>query len=335
MPEATGERRPFRFGLLATAGGLLAFTGFLALARLGTILVMLAGALFLAIGLDRPVSALTRRGLSRPVAVTVMAVTLLIVLCGVSALLIPDLVDQAGEFFAELPGYLQNLAGSGAVGTRLSELLTPHNLAALAAGVIGAVASLAGALFFGGTTLLLTLFVLGGLPRIKHGAYRLVPASDRERVRELGEAMLDKVGSYLVGAVMIAFFAASAALLWCLFTGIPYPLLLALVVGVCDMIPQIGATLGSTVVILVALSVSPPLAVFTLLFFCAYQGLENWVVYPRVMSRAVKISSLAAIASALVGGALFGVLGVLVAVPVYASVQLLMREVVFPRQDAL
>jgi predicted PurR-regulated permease PerM len=76
------------------------------------------------------------------------------------------------------------------------------------------------------------------------------------------------------------------------------------------------------------------LAVATLAFFCAYQGLENWVVYPRVMSRAVKISNLAAIVAALLGGAVFGVLGVLLAVPVYASMQLLAREVLLPRQEA-
>ena len=83
-----------------------------------------------------------------------------------------------------------------------------------------------------------------------------------------------------------------------------------------------------------SLTVSVPLALGSLAFFCAYQGLENWLIYPRLMSRAVKITNLGAIVCALVGFAMLGVLGVLLAVPAYASAQLVVRAVVFPRQDA-
>jgi predicted PurR-regulated permease PerM len=75
------------------------------------------------------------------------------------------------------------------------------------------------------------------------------------------------------------------------------------------------------------------LAIVVLIFFCLYQGGENWVIYPRVMSRAVKISNLAAIVAAMAGWALFGVLGVLIAVPAYGSLQLLVQEVLIPRQE--
>jgi predicted PurR-regulated permease PerM len=328
---------PFRFGLLAGFGALLAFVALLAVRHLASILAVLVAAAFFTIGLDRPVRLLTRRGLARGWAVTVVIVLLSLLVIGALALLLPKLVAQTSAFFAALPAYLRDLLpeGDSGLAAKFGAFLTPQNVAAVAGGLLGGAASLASAVFLGITTLMVTLFLLAAFEQVKTGAYRWVAASRRDRARKLGDAMMDKVGAYLAGAVTIAVCAATAALLWCLATGIPYPLMLALIVGIADMIPQVGATLGSIIVTLTALTVSLTLALLTLGFFIAYQGLENWVVYPRLMSRAVKISNLAAIVSALIGGALMGVLGVLLAVPVYASMQLLVREVVFPRQETL
>ena len=272
---------PFVFGLLATAGALLAIVALFGIARVGTVLVMLVAATYFAIGLDRPVQLLVRRGLSRVAAVGVIALA----------------------------------------------------VAKLATGLLTGASGLVGGIAIAGTTAILALFVTASLERIRAGAYRLVVASRRERVSRLADAIQERVGGYLVGAFGIAAIAGTAALLWSLLAGVPYPVLMALVVAFFDLILQIGATIGSTVVIVVALSSSIGLAVATLIFFCSYQGLENWVVYPRVMSRAVKISNLAAIVAAMAGWALFGVLGVLIAVPAYGSVQLLVQEVLLPRQE--
>jgi predicted PurR-regulated permease PerM len=335
---------PFLFGALATAGAAIAAIAFLGLYRIGTVLAMIVAAGFFALGLDRPVSALQRRlRLRRGVSVGIVALAGLVFFCGALAIGVPPLAQQVGAFFTEVPervsaaltnGQLGGLKSSTNLPQDVSQVVTPANVAKVAAGLIGGVATLAGFVFMGLTTAILTLFVLAGLPRIRAGAYRLVVASRRDRVGLLADAVQDKVGGYLVGAVAIAVVAGTAAFLWSWIAGVPYPLVMALVVALFDLIPQVGATIGSTIVILVALSQSLGLAVATLIFFCAYQGLENWVIYPRVMSRAVKISNLAAIVAAMSGFALFGVLGVLLAVPAYASVQLIVREVVFPRQDA-
>jgi predicted PurR-regulated permease PerM len=350
VPVSYGEpgRRlrasPFLFGALATAGAAIVAVAFLGLYRIGTVIAMIVAAGFFALGLDRPVSAMQRRlSMGRGLAVTIVALAGLLFVCGVLALGVPPLAKQVGSFFGDLPerlsaalsnGRLTGLASDTDLKHDVSQVVTPANVATVAAGLIGGVGTLVGAIFVGMTTAILTLFVLGGLPRIRTGAYRLVVASRRDRVSVLADAVQDKVGGYIVGAVTVAACAGAAALLWSWLAAVPYPLVMALVVAVFDLIPQIGATIGSTIVILVALSQSLGLAVATLAFFCAYQGLENWVIYPRVMSRAVKISNLAAIVAAMSGFALFGVLGVLLAVPAYASIQLIVREVVFPRQDA-
>lgn len=343
QPGGRLRASPFLFGLLAGAGAVIAVIGFLGLQRVVTVLAMLVAALFFGLGLDRPVSWMVRRGLKRVTAVALIALAGLVFVCGGLAVGLPPLVQQAGSFFAALPqkldtalanANLHGLASTSDVHSSVSTVVTPTNVAKLAAGLLGGAASLVGAVFIGITTAMLTLFVLAGLPRIRAGAYRLVVSSRRDRIVRLGDAVQDKIGGYLVGAVAVAGCAGVAAFLWCWLAGVAYPMLMALTVALFDLIPQIGATIGSTIVILVALSTSVGLAVATLIFFCCYQGLENWVIYPRVMSHAVKISNLAAIVAAMVGWSLFGVLGVLLAVPAYASIQLLIREVVFPRQEA-
>jgi predicted PurR-regulated permease PerM len=333
---------PFLFGLLAVAGGLLAIVGLLGLRRVSTVLLMLVAATYFAIGLDRLVQLLVRRGMRRIFAVALIAVAGLAVLVAVVALAAPPLVHQIDAFFAELPAKLHKALDHSGLGQlsddtdferKVSAAVTPQNAAKLGAGLLAGASSLVSGLAILGTTAVLTLFVVASLDRIKAGAYRLVVASRRERVHRLAEAVQERIGGYLVGAVGIAAIAGTAALVWSLIAGVPYPVLMAVVVAFFDLIPQVGATIGSTVVILVALSASVGLAVATLIFFCAYQGVENWIVYPRVMSHAVKISNLAAIVAAMVGWALLGVLGVLIAVPAYGSVQLLVQEVLIPRQD--
>jgi predicted PurR-regulated permease PerM len=114
---------------------------------------------------------------------------------------------------------------------------------------------------------------------------------------------------------------------------LPYPFALAVVVAVCDLIPQIGATLGAVIVSLVGLASSVTDGVVCIVFFILYQQIENYLIYPNVMRRSVKVSDVAAVVAALVGAALFGVLGALVAIPMVAAIQLIMREVVLPSQE--
>jgi predicted PurR-regulated permease PerM len=337
-PGRSLRATPFLFGLFAAAGALVTLVAFVGVRRVGVVLMMLVAAGYFAVGLDRPVAAMVQRGLGRGTAVLIVVAAGLLLVCAVIGAGIPALMRQVDSFVADLPALLDKLEArtgvSPGITGEVADRLTPSDVAKLAVGLLSGASTLSGALFIGITTVMLTLFVLAGLDRLREGAYRLVVASRRDRVRAIAGAVEEKVGAYLVGAVGIAVIAGAAAFLWSFIVGVPYPLLMALVVALFDLIPQIGATIGSTVVILVALTQSWGVAVATLGFFCCYQGLENWVVYPRVMSRAVNISALAAIVAAMVGWSLLGVLGVLLAVPAYASVRLIVREVVFPRQDA-
>jgi predicted PurR-regulated permease PerM len=179
----------------------------------------------------------------------------------------------------------------------------------------------------------LTIYFMAAFERIKQGAYRLVPQSRRERVSLLTDEILTKVGAYMAGALAIAVLAGLSTWVLVMVLGLAYPFALAVVVAVLDLIPQIGATLGAVVVSLVGLADSLTAGIVCALFFVIYQQLENYLIYPNVMRRSVKVSDVAAVVAALLGAALFGVIGALAAIPMVAAVQLIGREVVLPAAE--
>ena len=149
----------------------------------------------------------------------------------------------------------------------------------------------------------------------------------------LTDEILNRVGGYVLGNLFTSFIAGLATFLWLLAWGVPYPVALGLFVAITDLIPLIGATLGAIGVTLVALFSGVPTGLATFAFYVAYQQFENYVLQPRVMKRAVDVAPVVTIVAALLGAALLGILGALIAVPIAAGVQLLLTEVAFPRQD--
>ena len=160
-----------------------------------------------------------------------------------------------------------------------------------------------------------------------------MPASRRVRVQAIGDEILTKVGAYMAGALTIAIIAGASAWVFLVIVGVAYPFALAVVVAVCDLIPQVGATIGAVVVSVVGFIHSIPVGIACVVFFVAYQQIENFLIYPKVMRRAVKVSDLAAIIGALLGFTLLGIVGALIAIPAVAAIQLIVREVVIPRQQ--
>jgi predicted PurR-regulated permease PerM len=182
--------------------------------------------------------------------------------------------------------------------------------------------------------LVLTIYFMAAFDRIREAGYSLVPASRRNRVRLLTDEILAKVGAYMVGALAIAVVAGASTFVLAMILGLAYPFALAVVVAVCDLIPQIGATLGAVIVSLVGFASSLTDGIVCVVFFIVYQQIENYLIYPSVMRRSVKVSDVAAVVAALLGVALFGVVGALVAIPMVAAVQLIMREVLVPAQES-
>jgi predicted PurR-regulated permease PerM len=197
-------------------------------------------------------------------------------------------------------------------------------------GVGKAILSAIGSLF---TVVILTIYFLANLPGIKRIVYRAVPRSRRARVGLLTDEMLARVGGYVLGNLATSVVAGTTSFVWLLAWGVPYPIALALFIAVTDLIPLVGATIGAIGVSTIALFHGLVPGIATIVFFIVYQQFENYILQPRVMRRTVDVAPLLTILAALIGGALLGILGALIAVPFAAAIQLLVTEVLYPRQD--
>jgi predicted PurR-regulated permease PerM len=337
------RRSPFFVGMMAAAGVAVTYGLVELLIRARSVLVLIGLALFIAAGLDPAVSWLTRRRLPRWSAVIVILLIAAGVAAGFMAAAIPPLTTQVTALIHELPHYLTTLRDHNSelgrlntrfhVQERLSRLLSTRGTA-LVGGVLGAgqlVLSAASSVL---VVIVLVVYFLAAMPRIKLFFYRLAPQSRRARVILIGDEIFDKVGGYMLGNFVTSLIAGIGTWAWLEIFGVPYALLLGLLVALLDLIPVIGSTIGGAVVSLVALTVSLPVAIATLVFYIAYRLAEDYLIVPRVMGRAVQVPAVVTVLAVLVGGALMGLIGALVAIPAAAALSLLLHEVTFRRLDA-
>ena len=343
MPGPAMDRRsPFFIGLTGAAGVVVTFVLAELILKAHSVLILVGVALFIAAGLDPAVQWLTRRRIPRPAAVLMVAVCVLAVIAGFLAAAVPPLAAQGTALAHQLPHYAHELqdhnSALGKLNTkyhlqqRLSTLLSSRG-SALIGGVLGAgelVISTASAILL---VLVLSVYFLASLPMTKLFAYRLVPHSRRPRAILIGDEILAKVGAFMLGNVLTSLIAGLGTWVWMMAWGIPYPVLLASLVALLDMIPVIGSTVGGIIVTLVALTVSLPVAIGTLAFYIAYRLAEDYLIVPRVIGHTVRIPALVSMIAVLIGGVLLGIIGALVAIPVAASIRLLLQEVTFRSLD--
>lgn len=345
VPGAPLQRHsPFYIGFFGGLGALVAY--FLASQLLlvsGTVVLVVVAA-FIAVGLAPLVDGLVARGLRRGLAVLVVALGAALAVTGFVAVIVPVLTDQVGQLVDRAPGWLDQLRSNPRVEAfeeqygvveKVQDYLTDGDFASAAfGGVLGVGIAVLSALANTFIIVVLTLYFLASLPTIKSGLYRLAPASRRRRVAALGDQILSNVGAYVAGAFVVSLVSGLTSLVFLFVVGLgEYAVALAFVVAVLGVIPMIGATLGAVVVTAIGFATDPTIGLACLVFYVVYQQVENYVIYPRVMSRSVDIPGAVIVIAALVGAGLLGVVGALLAIPTAAAVLLLVREVFVRSQD--
>ncbi len=346
--QPLNRHSPFYLGFWGASGALLAIGLWSLVGRLTTTLTILVVSFFLTLALSPIVEALVGRGLRRALSVVVVFAGLVVVFVVIGALVIPPVVIQGTDLAQQTPGYLQDLLDtrwvrefdkSYDIVDRVQQELTARMtdqtfLEGVLGGLLGAGRAVLNGVFQVFTVLVLTLYFLASLPRIKQASYAIVPASRRPRVISLSEEIFRRVGSYAVGQVAIATLNALLSYVMMMIVGVPYAAVLAVIVGLLGLIPMIGATLGAVIVTAVAFFDEPRKALIVIVYSIVYQQFENYIVAPRVMQRTVSVPGPVTVVAALAGGAVLGVLGALLAIPVAAGLLLLYEEVLVPRQRA-
>ncbi|MDI2128231.1 AI-2E family transporter [Yinghuangia seranimata] len=334
---------PFYVGFVGGLGVITAWFLAQAFAGIKDVIVLILISFFLAAGLNPFVERLQRLGMARRWAVAFVGIGFLLAIAAFITAIAQPLADQTTSLINSIPDKLTELLHNEQF-KRLDEKYHIIDKAKEAAANANTAESVAGGLLGFGkmvlnsvfdtlTVLCLTLYFLGSLPGIKDFIYRLFPASRRPRVRALGDEIIGGIGGYVNGMLIVATCAGLSSFVFLEVIDVQFALPLALIVALTDLIPMIGATIGAAVVSAVAFFDSPTKALVCVVFYVAYQQFENYLIYPKVMKRAVDVPPALTIIAALVGAALLGVTGALLSIPIAAAVLLIVREVVAPRQD--
>lgn len=343
MPAHVTVRISLR-SVVATLAVLLALG---AIAQMPTIMTQIVVALILASALRPGVQALMRRArFPRFAAVGVVFLLLFGVLGLLGALIVPTLVEQAtllasnaGHYVTRAQGtygWLQRLDSRFHVLPELSTAVA--QLSAYGAGVLksslGWAGQAVGGVFNTVIVFILTFFLLMDGPLIQRGALALVPPAYRGRLEAQIEPVAAKLGGYVQGVLASIGFLTAYLALGLSLLGVPLSLVLALLAGLCEIIPMVGSTLGSLPAILLALSVSWKLALAVVALFLVGNLIQNNVVNPFVFSKSVELPPVIVILALLIGGQLMGFAGALVAVPLAAAAMVLIQNLYVAPMEA-
>jgi predicted PurR-regulated permease PerM len=304
-------------------------------------------AVFLAMALDPAVGFMERRGLKRGRAAVVVFVLTLLGIFGIGYLLVPPIVTQVKEFVDAVPGLVNDLVkGRGALGflerdyhivERVRDAVEKQGAGGILGFTRGGLSVARGVLtaVVGAVTIaFLTLFMLIDGRRLTASISELVPDRSRPRWERVSRGIYRTVGGYVTGNIVISIIAGGVATAVLFATGTPYAVSLGVVVALFDLIPLAGATIAGVVVILVALATKGwVIALILAIVFIVYQQLENHLIQPLVYRRTVQLSAVIVLCSVLIGAALAGVLGALVAIPIAGSIQVILHEVLELRRE--
>lgn len=342
--------RPFSAGLVLTIGGLVAIALAMAFVNLSTIVIYIVLALFVALALDPVVKRLGRSGrLSRTWGIVLVYGVFAIVLGLFLWFVVPALFAQLSSFVQSIPSlitefqksdtyaWMQNTFGDQ-LGTMLQQvqafLTNPANLAAIGGGVLKVGVGIATAISGGIIVVVLSLYFLAGLPAIKDALVQFAPAHSRPTVRGMTEEITGSIGGYLTGMVVLAFCNSVVAFILHLVLGLPFPGLMALAAFCITLIPLIGSVTYWIFATIIALFSDPTAAVIFAAVYLVYMQIEAYLLTPRVMNKTISVPGALVVIGAMVGGTLMGLLGALVAIPVTASILLIIKRIFIPRQDA-
>ncbi|CAN5507115.1 AI-2E family transporter [soil metagenome] len=346
----------FRLGLFGGLGVLAAIAIATGISSLATILAYVGAALFLALGIDPAVSFLQRHRFPRPAAILTVLVAILAVFAGLVLAVVPVIIDQVNNLISSVPDIVTSIEKDNTIEKWWNSTFTfiPYsdavsnvsafftkNLGTITGGVFSTVVTIATGTFGVVIVLILTLYFVASLSSIKRGLYQLVPATKREKFIDIAEQISKSVGRYVLGQGslglangILSFIFFSVLLLFGV--NVKYYALLAFIAFLFSLVPLVGTVTGSAVICLLVLLFNGwPTVIFPIAYYLIYMQVEAYVLSPNIMNRAVKVPGVVVVIAALAGGTLLGVLGALVAIPVAASILLIIRQVVVPRQNEL
>ena len=315
-----------------------------ALASIGNVLLLIFLAVFNAAVLAPVVDAMDRRlPWSRAMCSTVLVLGLAALVAGVLAILLAPIVDAVRDLSHNAPRLVDearhtDLGRSLDGGSDAPDLLSKHagdivnGAKRVSGGVMDIGVSAFGAITLAVSVVFMTLFLLVDLPGLRSWAGGLIHRDSRLRVERVTDRIIQTTSRYMLGNLAISLICAITYGVTAEILGLPYPLALALIAGILDLIPNIGALLAGIIFGIVALTVSLGALIAVVIVIVVYQQVENYVLQPTIIGRAANVSGFTVIVSVLVFGSLFGVIGAVIGVPISAAIQIVLDELTAARR---
>jgi predicted PurR-regulated permease PerM len=348
MTSATSPpfvRRDAREIVAATLVVAAVLGGFFLLYRFRVVVFLLVAAFVINVAITPAVNWLVARGRSRPLAVALIYLALLTAISLFVILVGPMLVNQVSNFSAKIPEYYRGgrelLIASPNYVLRRVALIAPVQLIvtppvetdeqalAQAASFLAGVSTALRALLIAGAIFALAYYWNLESQRVKLWLLRFAPAQRREGIRAVVDEAETTVGAFLAGQLFLGLVIGVASLVAYLLIGLPNAVALAVLAGLFELIPLVGPVLGAGAALLVALVYDPSKAIWVVVAAVVIQALENYILVPRVVGQSAGVNPLVTLLALAAFGALFGIPGALLAIPLAAMVQILFRSAVF------
>ena len=327
---------------LLVAAAIVAVAG--ALASIGSVLLIILVSVFSVAVLSPVATAMERRlHWSRALSSTVLVLGIVLAIALVLLVLAQAVSDAVRGFSHDLPEIVDQVrhsdvgdvinGGSGSLDTlRQHATDITSGVATVSGGVADVGVSAFGAVTLFFSVIFLTLFGLIDEPRVRDWIGGLMYRDKRERYLDVTDRIIHVTSRYMLGNLAISVVCAIVYGVTAVILDLPYPLALALIAGLLDLIPTVGATIAGVIIALVALSVGVETLVAFAIVMVVYQQIENYVLQPTIIGRAARVSGFTVLASVLVFGALFGFIGAIIGVPIAAGLQILVEELTAARR---
>ncbi len=340
--------KPLFSGFTVAVGVLLAIALAATIAGISTVLISIFLGMFLALGLDPAVRALERRGMSRAAGVTIVAIIFLGIVAVILLVLVPATIRQIAAAIEAAPETIAAMQQSewyraleadlgvdlsAVVAESIHSLTTLSSFLAISGGVLKAGFGIVGAVSSFVMVVVLTLYFVSSLQSIKAVLTNLLPLYRRARFAGILDEITQSVGGVVAGGVTLSAINASVVLVIQLVVGSSIPAVMAIVAFFVTLVPMIGSLVFLVIGGVATLFVSPTAALVFVIAYLVYIQVEAYVVTPRIMGKAAAVPGVLVIIGAMVGATLLGLLGALVAIPLTASILIVIRQVWIPRQN--
>ncbi|WP_345764296.1 AI-2E family transporter [Diaminobutyricibacter sp. McL0608] len=339
----------FRFGLIGTLGVGLGLLILMSIVTLSTILTYIGAALFIALGIEPLIAFLERRKFPRWAALVTVLVIIIGAFAGLIWAIVPIAVGQATQlvqgivtwvqkgdaqkWFENLQHQFPTIVNQENINNVVHWLQS--NVGNITNGIVQTGLGIVSGFFGVIVVIILTIYFTASLPNIKRASYLLVPASKRARFADLADQITDSVGKYVMGQVSLALVNGALSAIFLTIIGAKFPILLAFIAFFFSLIPLVGTITGSVIIVAICLLSGWPTALAAAIYYLIYMQVEAYFLSPRIMNRAVSVPGAVVVIAALAGGSLLGILGALIAIPFAASILLIIKQVVIPRQNEL